>query len=73
MGFKFEPEKKKETLNKTIRFPKELVERIEKEVAENGVFKQKTLSDYIIPTMLDLPKMETEFIDNPFPYRRQDS
>ena len=38
MGFKFEPEKKKETLNKTIRFPKELVERIEKEVAENDSY-----------------------------------
>ena len=41
---------------------------LEKEVMENGVFKQRTLSDYIIPTALDLPKMETEFIDNPFPY-----
>ena len=41
---------------------------LEKEVAENGVFKQKTLSDYVIPTMVDLPKMETAIIDNPFPY-----
>ena len=40
----------------------------EKEVMENGVFRQKTLSDYVIPTMMDLPKMETAFIDNPFPY-----
>lgn len=40
----------------------------ENEVMENGVFKQRTLGDYIIPTMLDLPKMETAFIDNPFPY-----
>ena len=41
---------------------------LEKEVMENGVFKQRTLSDYVIPTFVDLPKMETEFIDNPFPY-----
>ena len=41
---------------------------MEKEVMENGVFKQKTLSDYVIPTAMDVPHMETEFIDNPFPY-----
>ena len=41
---------------------------MEKEVMENGVFKQRTLSDYVIPTSLDVPHMETEFIDNPFPY-----
>ena len=32
MSFEFKPDKKKETLNKTIRFPKELVDRIEKQV-----------------------------------------
>ena len=41
---------------------------LEKEVSENGEFRQKTLSDYVIPTSLDLPPMETAFIDNPFPY-----
>ena len=41
---------------------------LEKEEAENGSFKQKTMSDYVIPTMMDLPNMETAFIDNPFPY-----
>lgn len=41
---------------------------LEKEVAENGEFKQKTLSDYVIPTIMDLPNMETAIIDNPFPY-----
>lgn len=41
---------------------------LEKEVMENGVFKQRTLSDYVIPTMVDLPQMETAIIDNPFPY-----
>ena len=41
---------------------------LEKEVAENGMFKQKTLADYAIPTAMDLPPMETEVIDNPFKY-----
>lgn len=38
MAFKFEPDKRKETLNKTIRFPKELVEKIEEQVAENDSY-----------------------------------
>ena len=41
---------------------------LEKENAENGMFQQKTLADYSIPTMMDLPKMETALIDNPFEY-----
>ena len=41
---------------------------LEKENAENGMFQQKTLADYSIPTMMDLPKMETALIDNPFKY-----
>ena len=41
---------------------------LENEVAENGVFKQTKMSDYVIPTSLDMPHMETAFIDNPFPY-----
>ena len=41
---------------------------LEKEVAEDGMFKQKTLADYAIPTSMDLPPMETEIIDNPFKY-----
>ena len=32
MAFKFEKDKKKETVNKTIRFPQDLVDRIEKEI-----------------------------------------
>ena len=34
MGFKFNPKKKKETTNKTIRFPKELADKIEEIVAD---------------------------------------
>ena len=41
---------------------------MENEETDKGVFKQKTLSDYVIPTSMDLPPMETEFIDNPFKY-----
>ena len=44
MGFKFRPDKRKETLNKTIRFPKELVERIEKQVANSDSY----LSTFVI-------------------------
>lgn len=44
MGFKFEPDKRKETLNKTIRFPKDLVERIEKQVAD----KDSYFSSFVI-------------------------
>lgn len=35
---------------------------------ENGVFRQRSLSDYIVPTAEDIPHMETAFIDNPFIY-----
>lgn len=38
---------------------------------KDGKFLQKTLSDYIIPTSMDLPAMETELIDNPFIYGAQ--
>ena len=41
---------------------------MENEEAPKGRFLQKTLSDYIIPTVVDAPHMETAFIDNPFPY-----
>jgi CO/xanthine dehydrogenase Mo-binding subunit len=37
------------------------------EMAE-GRFRQKTLSDYVVPTSMDLPNMETELIDNLFAY-----
>ncbi len=35
---------------------------------KEGRFMQRSLSDYIIPTFEDAPKMETAFIDNPFIY-----
>ena len=36
--------------------------------AIEGRFRQKTLSDYVIPTTKDLPSMETKLIDNLFAY-----
>lgn len=33
-----------------------------------GKFRQRNLSDYIIPTAVDAPRMKTIFIDNPFIY-----
>ena len=41
---------------------------LEKEEALDGKFRQKSMGDYIIPTIKDLPNMETALIDNPFPY-----
>ena len=41
---------------------------MEKMETVDGRFHQKTLSDYIIPTAMDLPFMETKTIDNLFAY-----
>ncbi len=41
---------------------------MENETCVDGKFKQRSLSDYIIPTTMDVPHMETAFIDNPFIY-----
>lgn len=35
---------------------------------ENGKIKQKNLTDYIIPTSMDVPPMETILYENPFLY-----
>ncbi len=35
---------------------------------EKGMFRQRSLGDYIVPTAEDIPPMETAFIDNPFIY-----
>ena len=42
---------------------------LENEVTDEiGRFRQKNLSDYIIPTAKDMPHLETAFLDNPFVY-----
>ena len=40
------------------------------EVMENkdGYFKQKSMSDYIVPTSMDCPKQTVDFVDNPYPW-----
>ncbi len=38
MRFQFKPDVRKETVNKTVRFPKELVEKIEKQVNESDSY-----------------------------------
>ncbi len=40
---------------------------LENMVAVDGKIKQKNLTDYIIPTALDVSKMSTYIIDNPYP------
>ena len=36
------------------------------ETDERGVFKQRTMADYIVPTSLDFPRTHAETIDNPY-------
>ncbi len=39
---------------------------MENMVVQNGSVRQNSITDYIIPTSLDVPKMETALIDNPY-------
>ena len=41
---------------------------METENCVDGKFRQRSLTDYIIPTTVDIPHLETAFIDNPFVY-----
>ena len=34
---------------------------------KNGAIRQQNLTDYIIPTAMDMPSMESVLIDNPYP------
>ncbi|WED29610.1 xanthine dehydrogenase family protein molybdopterin-binding subunit [Vibrio sp. DW001] len=38
------------------------------ELNDEGVFAQKTMADYVIPTALDVPSIESDLVDNPYPY-----
>jgi CO/xanthine dehydrogenase Mo-binding subunit len=40
---------------------------LEKMVSQKGRIRQKNMTDYLIPTSVDIPKMETILIDNPYP------
>ncbi|WP_371361902.1 putative xanthine dehydrogenase subunit D [Sporomusa rhizae] len=35
---------------------------------DKGVIRNNSYSDYIVPTAVDVPKLVTEFINNPYPY-----
>lgn len=41
---------------------------LENMVHQQGKLRQKNLTDYIIPTTMDIPPMETVIMENPFPY-----
>lgn len=38
------------------------------ELNKDGLFDQKTMADYVIPTALDVPTIESDLVDNPYPY-----
>ncbi|TVQ35180.1 MAG: aldehyde oxidase [Spirochaetaceae bacterium] len=42
--------------------------QIEKLESRNGRFQQVTMADYVIPTSLDYPAIESCLVDNPYPY-----
>ena len=41
---------------------------MEQMTAHNGKLNNTSLSDYIIPTAMDVPHLEVAFVDNPYPY-----
>ncbi len=41
---------------------------LEKLQLKEGRFLQTTMADYIIPTAMDFPRINSEFVDNPYPY-----
>lgn len=38
------------------------------EMRSDGIFAQKTMADYVIPTALDVPYIKSELVDNPYEY-----
>ncbi|WP_052260888.1 xanthine dehydrogenase family protein molybdopterin-binding subunit [Photobacterium gaetbulicola] len=38
------------------------------EMTEEGVFAQRSMADYVIPTALDVPAIGSDLVDNPYPY-----
>ncbi len=41
---------------------------LEKCELEHGRFRQRTITDYMIPTAMDFPSVENNFVENPYPY-----
>ncbi|MGF1788719.1 xanthine dehydrogenase family protein molybdopterin-binding subunit [Photobacterium swingsii] len=38
------------------------------ELTQDGVFAQRSMADYVIPTALDVPAIGSALVDNPYPY-----
>ncbi|PSU29081.1 xanthine dehydrogenase family protein molybdopterin-binding subunit [Photobacterium lutimaris] len=38
------------------------------ELNQDGVFAQRSMADYVIPTALDVPAIGSDLVDNPYPY-----
>ena len=38
------------------------------ELTQDGVFAQRSMADYVIPTALDVPTIGSALVDNPYPY-----
>ncbi len=41
---------------------------LERLTLKDGLFEQCSLADYVIPTAQDLPALEVDFVDNPYPF-----
>ncbi len=41
---------------------------LEKCELEDGLFRQHTITDYMIPTAMDFPSVTNAFVENPYPY-----
>ncbi len=41
---------------------------LERLTLKDGLFEQRTLADYAIPTSRDCPPLEVDLVDNPYPY-----
>lgn len=41
------------------------------ELNGEGVFAQKSMADYMVPTSLDVPRIQRSLVDNPYPYGPQ--
>ncbi|MGC9312802.1 MAG: xanthine dehydrogenase family protein molybdopterin-binding subunit, partial [Sediminispirochaetaceae bacterium] len=41
---------------------------LEKLEARDGRFQQRTMADYVIPTSVDFPRIESTLVDNPYEY-----
>ena len=58
MAFEFKPRRKPETISKSVRFPKELADKIEREAFKNDAY----FSDFVIQACEDaINQIEFEY------------